>query len=868
MNEELKVIITAEISKLKSELQKGKKEVESFGKKAKASFKEFNDEVQKVGDATKTGLAVVGGAIAGAATALLALDGATKEYRENQAKLNTAFETAGASAGVAAVVYNDLYRVLGEDDVAVEAAGHLAQLTTNQADLSQWTTICQGVYATFGDSLPIESLTEAANETAKTGSLTGALADALNWAGVNEEAFQAKLDACNTEAEREALIRSTLNGLYSDAAANYETNNAAILAQNEAQAQLNANLASVGEAMAPINTLFLQFANEILAVLIPYIQDFAANHLPALQSVLSTVAEAIGQVIGWIANNWELITTLGTVVLTVAAAFSVFSTVMGIVNGVMAMSPISWIVAGIVALIAAIALCVVYWDEIKVALQNFAKAATKWLSGLWDSFSKWLTDMADKFSEWFGEVAEGFGEWWDDLVEGWNEFWSGVGTLLGEWWASLTEGFSEWFTGLQEGWTNFWSRAGEIISSGISKVVEFFTNLWNKLVEIATSIWNALSEKFNSIKTTLTTIASNIWTSLSTTFTNIWTTITTIATNIWTTLSNIWTNIQTTVTSIVTNISTTLSNIWTTIQTTITTIINTIKTNLQTAWEAIKTNITTTITNISTTLSTTWNTIKTTITTVVNTIKTTLTTTWNTIKTTITTVVTNISTSLSTTWNSIKTTISTIISNISTNMTTTWNTIKTTITTAVTNAWTTVTEKFNSIKTSISTALNGAWTTVTTILTNIKNKFSTIFESAKTIVSNAINTIKGYFNFSWSLPKLKLPHFSISGKFSLNPPSVPKISISWYKLGGVFDSPTLFGYGNGNLGGLGEDGAEAVVPLEKNTQWLDRIAERLAAKQGSSPIILQVDGKTFAQISIDSINDLTRQTGSLPLVLA
>ena len=88
--------------------------------------------------------------------------------------------------------------------------------------MSEWTTICEGVYATFGASLPIEGLTEAANETAKVGTVTGTLADALNWAGISEDAFNEKLAACNTEAEREALIRQTLNSAYAEAAAGYE----------------------------------------------------------------------------------------------------------------------------------------------------------------------------------------------------------------------------------------------------------------------------------------------------------------------------------------------------------------------------------------------------------------------------------------------------------------------------------------------------------------------------------------------------------------------------------------------------------------------------------------------------------------------
>ena len=151
-------------------------------------------------------------------------------------------------------------------------------------------------------------------------------------------------------------------------------------------------------------------------------------------------------------------------------------------------------------------------------------------------------------------------------------------------------------------------------------------------------------------------------------------------------------------------------------------------------------------------------------------------------------------------------------------------------------------------------------------LDDIKEKFSEKLGKAKDKVSEILEDIKGFFHFEWNLPELKMPHISITGKFSLNPIQVPKFSISWAAHGGVFDTPTLFGFGNGRIGGLGEAGAEAIVPLENNTEWLDRIAERLGA--GSSrPIVLQVDGKTFAETSVESINALTRQTGKLNLVL-
>ena len=230
MLEELKVIIKAETDKFKSNLEEAERQTKSFKEQVAEAGKSVDENLKGAGEKISSGLKTAGTALAATGAALLALGTSTAEYRNEQAKLVTAFEAAGGSAETAKGTYNDLYRVLGDSGVATEAANHLAKLTTNQQDLSEWTNICQGIYATFGDSLPIEGLTEAANETAKTGELTGGLADALNWAGISEDAFAENLAACNSESEREKLIRETLNGLYGDAAAKFEENNAAILA--------------------------------------------------------------------------------------------------------------------------------------------------------------------------------------------------------------------------------------------------------------------------------------------------------------------------------------------------------------------------------------------------------------------------------------------------------------------------------------------------------------------------------------------------------------------------------------------------------------------------------------------------------------
>lgn len=401
MNEELKIIISAEISKFQQNVNKAKKSIKDFIKEGTSDFGAFNEEFQKVGSVAKKTLAVMGGAVAGAAAALLGLESKTKEYRNQQAMLNTAFQTAGASAETAKETYNGLFRVLGDSGQATEAAQHLASLTTEEKALSEWTNICQGVYATFGESLPIESLTEAVNHSANLGKVQGTLADALEWSGVNMDEFNEQLFWCNSESEREKLIRDTLNGVYSEAAANYETNNAAILEQNEAQAKLTDAMAALGEVMTPIKTMLMQLATEILAELTPHIKDFAEKYAPDIKEMLFKIGEAIGKVIGWIADHWELVSTLAVIIAGISAALTVFSTVMGIVNAVMlpVSGTVMLIVAAIAILVAGVILVIKYWDEIVAftkkawdAVKNAVKTAIDAIVGFFKNIIAWVKE--------------------------------------------------------------------------------------------------------------------------------------------------------------------------------------------------------------------------------------------------------------------------------------------------------------------------------------------------------------------------------------------------------------------------------------------------------------------------------------------
>ena len=145
-----------------------------------------------------------------------------------------------------------------------------------------------------------------------------------------------------------------------------------------------------------------------------------------------------------------------------------------------------------------------------------------------------------------------------------------------------------------------------------------------------------------------------------------------------------------------------------------------------------------------------------------------------------------------------------------------------------------------------------------------KNLFNDAMENAKSIVKSGIDKLKSFFNFDWSLPKIKLPHFNISGSFSLNPPRIPSFSVDWYARGGVFNSPSIIG--------VGEAGQEAVMPLERNTGWISTLAQKLAERMPTNnvptgyslpagDIVIQIAGHEFGRVAIQEINKEHERAG-------
>lgn len=271
-----------EIEKTKADIKKYEQELADMDRTqddAADSADDLGNATEDAGEKAERagdGFTVFKGVIANlAANGISALIDAMKNLSENseeimeqQAKLATAYDQAGFSGDIAAKAYTDLYGALGDGDQATEASQLLAQLADNTRQVSDWTNIATGVVGTFGDSLPVESLIEASNETAKVGQVTGTLADALNWVGISEDEFNEKLAACADQTERTALITDTLNGLYEDAAVAYKENNAVLIQTRQNQAALNSSIAGLsGSVDAAKSSLMADFMPSITTVI-------------------------------------------------------------------------------------------------------------------------------------------------------------------------------------------------------------------------------------------------------------------------------------------------------------------------------------------------------------------------------------------------------------------------------------------------------------------------------------------------------------------------------------------------------------------------------------------------------------------------
>lgn len=473
-------------------------------------------------------------------------------------------------------------------------------------------------------------------------------------------------------------------------------------------------------------------------------------------------------------------------------------------------------------------------------ISNILSAALDVLTGLFDIFAGIFTGDWDMV--WQG-VQEVFGAVWDFVVatfENWiSTFTSLADTVLG------------WFG---TDWETVWTNVKTFFSDTWNAISAFFSGILTGIKTFFTETWDSIVSFFSGILSGISSSVTGTMTEIHDTFTNIWDSITGFLSGAWETIKNIVTvgimAVKEIISAAFQIITLPFRFIWENCKETVLAVWETIKSVIGEKIDAVKEKITTVTSAISNVASAAWNAISSTASSLWEGIKSTIGSKIDAAKEKVSTATSAITSVASSAWSSVSSTASSLWSTISSTVSSKISAARSavssatsTITSVASSAWSSVSSaassKWESVRSTISSKLSSAKSTVSSLMSGITStmssglssalstvtgKFSSIYSTisskmsaARDAVGNAISALKSKFNFSWSLPHLKLPHVSISGSFSINPPSVPHFGISWYKDGGILTRPTVFGAAGNNLLAGGEAGAEAVVPLA--TLW-------------------------------------------------
>lgn len=449
-------------------------------------------------------------------------------------------------------------------------------------------------------------------------------------------------------------------------------------------------------------------------------------------------------------------------------------------------------VAGpVLAVVAIVAVLAAAFKHLWDTNEEFRNAIT----GIWEGIAERFAAFGDAVTQRLNALGFDFQNIVDVLKAVWDGFcqilapvfeaaFSVISTVLGTVLDGIT-GLLDVFIGLFTGnWSQLWTGVKEI-----------FSGIWNGITGVFSAALSMIQGIADAVLGWFGTSWNEVWTGISNFFANIWNGIVSFFTGIWETIKNV---VQTGVMFIGSILEAAFDIItlpfrfiWENCKETITAVWESIHSVVSGAVNAVSTTISTVMTAISTVISTVWTAISAKVSTVVNAIKTTVTTVFNAIKTVTSSV-----------WNGMKAAISTVVDGISSK----------------------VSSVFNSVKSTVSSVFNGIKSTATSVWNGIKSTITTPIEAAKNTVKSALDKISGFFfRCKLQLPHIKLPHFSISGSLSISPPSVPHLSVSWYKNGGIMTHPTIFGMNGSSLMAGGEAGAEAILPLKSFYDNLESI---------------------------------------------
>lgn len=545
------------VKDLSGKLQDSQDAMDAADRAAKVLADQGLDKVEDAAKDTGEGFTVLKGAVSDfisdgvqnligmagdAVSSIYGLADSTREFRQNLGTLTTAYNNANFTAEQATDTWRDLYAIFGEDDRAVEAANNIARIADSQAELDEWTRITTGIWGTYQDALPVESLAEAAAETINTGTVTGTLADALNWSSeaaemfsgymsedvvTAEDAFNEALSKCSTEAERNALITDTLAALYGDAADKYNETAGSIIEANKATADFSLLTAEAGERIEPVTTAVQNGFSTILEKVLELTEgvNFGAiadriedgfafitdEAIPAVLDLKDNLVDLAENGIGWVKDNadWLIPVVSGltagfvaykAITLGVAAAEAIKNsalvasiTTMGVAQtatmGLGAAvsfltSPITIAVAAVAALTAGVIWLYNNWDTAKEKLEQFGAK----VSEIWGNISGWITGAIDTIGQYFPIFGGYLSGWWESIqqaVDNVKAIFQGVIDFIGNVFAGNWEA----------AWTN---------------IKDIFGNVFGMIVNLAKAPINGVVSAINTVINGINSISITI----------------------------------------------------------------------------------------------------------------------------------------------------------------------------------------------------------------------------------------------------------------------------------------------------------------------------------------------------------------------
>ena len=662
---------------------------------------------------------------------------------------------------------------------------------------------------------------------------------------------------------------------------------------------------NLGDIAMIVGTILSQALADAIELIRDFMNSWAGQAIiESFAGALEWLSGALESCLGFIRDNQTLFEALAIGVAVAYGAFKLINGAITIWNGLMTIfssigaicsgvatalggaiafltSPIGLVVLAIGALITAGVLLWKNWDEVKAWCSKTWNAIVKIFDKVKDKVVKIFKQVYDKVSDVVSDIWDEFKDKFPNLADIVEDVFSNVKNIVEKYFdnvktiikavidvvkalfkgdfSSIGGIVKDAFEKVKSNTQSIWDSIKALIQARLDAIKLVFSTIWNAISSTVKSVWNGISSYFSQVLNAIKNTISGVLDGIKTLFSGVWNTIKSIVsgtlTGIQNAISTVMNGIKNTISTIVNAISSVFSTVFNNVYNVISTIFNSIKNVITNAINSAKTNVSNVVNAISSVFSNGFNNAKNVASTVFNAIKTTISNVMNTVKTSVSNIVNGIKTVFSNGFNGAKNTISNIFNGIKSVISTPLNSVKSTVSSICTTIGNSFKNSFNNAKTTVSNAIN-----------SMKNTISSVMNTVKSTISGAVSKIKSYFNFSWSLPKPKMPKFTAkwSTVFGVKIPT--GFNISWHKDGGIFTQPTVLGNH-----GFGEAGHEAILPLsdfyKKEDERFNKLAQQITKNNTNNQpvsIVLELDGQTLGKVTYNSLETLTK-TGKIDL---